>query len=492
MIEAAFEAAPSLPRGRQIAVTWGIPDRFGGMTSALLRRSRLFAHAGASTTVVTFEDRPDYEVVRARLLEQGELDGGVSLRNIFEDFRIAEREPLDAPLPPTAPARPPDDETASPSGSVHRWREGAELVRVEHRRADGTLAVLESRPHPEARTRTVTAFDSRGRATGHWSTVRRFRFAWLDDVLEGEPAVMIVDSKLAARVVQHYRRPQVTVIHLVHGAHATGDGRLTPLRRDVFEHLERWDAVAFLTERQRDAAVADVGDGRNFVGVSNVVTIPEWMPRLPPDRLHGVIASGLSRRKRVEHALEAVARVRALGVTVTLEIIGDGPQRRFLEEEARRLGLSGAVAFTGYSPDGAERFREGAWTLLTSRSEGESLSLLEAMGAGCIPIAYDIPYGPADAIRPGRSGHLVPDGDVAGIATALIAVCVLDDDRLAAMRRAARRVAQGYSEAAVLAKWSEAQDAAVRRHAERVRPAPSLLRRAARRVSRAAARALRG
>ncbi|WP_194396978.1 glycosyltransferase [Microbacterium atlanticum] len=484
-------ASPLAP-GRQVAVTWGIPDRFGGMTSALLRRSRLFAQTGAATTVVTLEDRPDYDVVRARLRERGELEGGVELRNIYEDFRIAHREPIDAPAAPAAPARPADDEAVSPAGAVHRWREGAEVVRVEHRRADGSLAVLESRPHPEAAKRTVTTFDPAGRPTGRWSTVRRFRLAWLDEVLGGAPAILVVDSKVAARVLQHYRRRHVTLIHLVHGAHTDRAGRLTPLRREVFEHLDRWDAVAFLTDRQRLAAMTHVGDGRNFVSVSNVVTIPERMPRLPPDRLHGVIASGLSRRKRIEHALEAVARVRALGVPVTLEVVGDGPQRRPLEAEARRLGLAEAVTFTGYSPRGAERFRDGAWTLLTSRSEGESLSLLEAMGAGCLPIAYDIPYGPADAIHHGRSGYLIPDADVAGVASALIALCELDEDRLAAMRSAARQVAQGYGPDAVLSKWGRAQAAAVRRHAERQPPPPPLLRRAAGRVSRAAARALRG
>jgi poly(glycerol-phosphate) alpha-glucosyltransferase len=261
----------------------------------------------------------------------------------------------------------------------------------------------------------------------------------------------------------------------------------------VFEHLDRWDAVAFLTERQRAAAIAELGDSGNLVGVSNAVSIPRWMPRLPPDRLHGVIACRLSRLKRVDQALEVIARVRELGVPVTAEIVGDGSQRRKLQTQAERLGLSEAVVFTGYSPGGARHFTRGGWTLLTSRSEGESLSLLEAMGAGCIPIAYDIPYGPAELIRTGRSGYLIPDGDIAGAATALVALCALDDDRLATMRRAARHVAQGYGEDAVLARWAEAEQAAVNRHGVRNRrSAGSLLRRTVRRVSRAAARALRG
>ncbi|MFC8680720.1 hypothetical protein ACFT30_04295 [Microbacterium ureisolvens] len=99
-------------------------------------------------------------------------------------------------------------------------------------------------------------------------------------------------------------------------------------------------------------------------------------------------------------------------------------------------------------------------------------------------------------IRDARSGYLVADGDIAAAAAALTSLCVLPDDRLAAMRRSARHTAQAYSEEAVRDRWSEVQEAAVRRHAERRRrEAGSLLRRAvgrALRVSRAAAQALRG
>ncbi|MDQ7877016.1 glycosyltransferase [Microbacterium sp. QXD-8] len=497
MSDAALFAA--LPCRRQLAVTWGIPDRYGGMTAALLHRSRLFARAGATVDVVTFDPRPDYPAVRALLEERGELAGGVGLRNIYEDFRAGIRT---SRTPPSGRAatdftgRPPDDVDTAATGSTRRWIDDGVVTRVEHLRVDGSLAVLEELPHPDAPTRAVTAFDAHGRPTASWPSLRRFRFAWLDAVIAGEPTVAVVDSKVAARSLQHYRRAHVTRIHLVHGAHHDGAGRLTASRRELFEHLDRWDAVGFLTERQQAAAIAQLGDTGGLHVVHNAVTVPERMPELPPDRLHGVIACRLSSLKRVDHALEVIVRVRAGGVPVTAEIVGDGPARPRLEKEAVRLGLADAVRFSGYLPNAAGHFARGAWTLLTSRSEGESLSLLEAMGSGCVPVAYDIPYGPAEVIRSGRTGHLVPDGDIDAAAAALTALCGLGDDAYAAVRRNARRVAQGYSDEAVLARWAEVQQAAVDRHAETERRTRrSILRRAvgrAVRVSRGAVRALRG
>lgn len=459
-------ASTTLPHRRQLAVTWGIPEEYGGMTGALLRRSRSFVqHAGAESDILTFESRPDYDAVRRRLRERGELIDGMRLRNIYEDFRRGERTPVPVPKHPGKSRGAPDEEEATPEGTVRRWRDGKHEVRVEHHRADGTLAVLEER-RPKGR-RLITAFDRGGRTTGQWTSATAFRFAWLDEVVAHDPAVMIVDSKTAALSMQKYRYPDVASLHVVHGAHHDAEGRLTASRRSVFENLHRWDAVVFLTERQRATAIDQLGDPGNFEVVPNAVALPAWVPRLPPDRLHGVIVSRLSGIKRIDHALRILAAVRALDIPVTAEIVGEGDRRPKLEAEAHRLGLSDAVRFSGYVPQAADLYARGSWTLLTSRSEGESLSLLEAMAAGCLPIAYDIRYGPAEVIADGRNGRLVPDGDVDAAVRALVRVCLLDDDELAAMRLAARAAARRHDDASTVARWAEVQRRAVARHERR-------------------------
>ena len=41
---------------------------------------------------------------------------------------------------------------------------------------------------------------------------------------------------------------------------------------------------------------------------------------------------------------------------------------------------------------------------------------MESMGAGCVPIVYDITYGPRDLIQQGVNGFITPRGDVDGLA----------------------------------------------------------------------------
>ncbi len=457
-------------------MTWGIPDEYGGMTAALLHRSRAFhLAAGVDVDVVTFDERPDYPAVRERLRERGALGDGIRILNIYEHFREVDREPVSGTLRPAAVRRPPDDEAGGDSGAVLRWMDQGEVVRVEHRRPDGTAAVIdESR---RSGGRLITAFDGAGRPTGQWRSARAFRFAWLDELIADAPAVAMVDSKTAARSMQHYQRPNVTLIHLVHGAHTDRQGRLTAARRPVFENLHRWDAVAFLTETQRSAAIELLGDPGNLVVAPNGVIVPSEVPRLPSDRLHGVIVSRLSSTKRLDHALRIIAAVRERGIPITADIVGDGPRRAGLEAEATRLGLDDAVRFMGYREDALDIVRRGAWTLLTSRSEGESLALLEAMAAGCVPVAYDIPYGPADVIDDGRNGCLIPEGDHEAAASALARLCSQDDDAFAEMRRLGRDTARKFDDAGIVQLWAKIERDAVGRHARRAPVDDDALRR---------------
>lgn len=471
-------AAAILPAGRQLAVTWGIPDEFGGMTAALLHRSRALASiGGAPVDIVTFDPAPDTSRTRARLRERGELLPGMELRNVFEDLRTADRAPVAVRVPPTAPRRLHDDETTGPDGSVRRWRSGNDILRVEHRRADGTIALVDDRGAGTATERVLTSFDPNGMPTGQWGAASALYFDWLDGLVGDEPAVAIVDSKAVARMMQRYRRPAVTLVYVVHGSHLAGQDprRLDESRRSVFENLHRWDAVVLQTERQRTDVIDLLGDTGNLEVVPNPLEVPPAIRRMPPDRLHGVLVSRLSALKRVDQALRIVAAVREMGLPITLDIVGDGRQRARLEREASALGLDGAVRFLGYEADGAARFADAAWTLLTSRSEGSSLVLLEAMAAGCLPIAYDIRYG-TEVVQTRRNGWLVTDGDTDAAARALAEACVLDEDEFAAMRRAAHRTASTRDERSVTQKWADVQRRARARHENA--PAPdAVLRR---------------
>src|SRR5699024_7865889 len=72
---------------------------------------------------------------------------------------------------------------------------------------------------------------------------------------------------------------------------------------------------------------------------------------------------------------------------------------------------------------------------------------------GCIPIAYDVRYGPSSIITHGVDGFLVPSGDIEALAAMINHVTRLDDETLARMRRSAVERAKDYLPEQIVSDW---------------------------------------
>jgi glycosyltransferase involved in cell wall biosynthesis len=139
----------------------------------------------------------------------------------------------------------------------------------------------------------------------------------------------------------------------------------------------------------------------------------------------------LRRYKGLDWVLRVWPRVLERFPQARLEVIGDGPYRAGLERMVARSGAGASVAFTGFLPleDKVRRVSE-AWVLVQpSPKEGWGLTVVEAGACGTAVVAADSP-GLRDSVRRDETGLLVPFGDDAGLAAALIRV--LGDDALRA------------------------------------------------------------
>jgi glycosyltransferase involved in cell wall biosynthesis len=101
-----------------------------------------------------------------------------------------------------------------------------------------------------------------------------------------------------------------------------------------------------------------------------------------------------------------------------LLIVGDGPLRAELEQEARECGVDGFVHFAGAQSEPERFFSEMDVFALTSRSEGMPLVVLEAWAAG-VPVVASAVGGLPELIRDGETGMLFPPGDAATLARTL-------------------------------------------------------------------------
>jgi len=118
------------------------------------------------------------------------------------------------------------------------------------------------------------------------------------------------------------------------------------------------------------------------------------------------------------------------------------------------LGAGDAVRLRGFRRDAGEEFGRASFFLLTSRSEGFPLVLAEGMARGCIPISYDMPYGPSDIITDGVDGFLVPNGDIDALAERIASIVASTPEDLAPMREAGHRRALEFNDEHVMELWA--------------------------------------
>jgi len=134
--------------------------------------------------------------------------------------------------------------------------------------------------------------------------------------------------------------------------------------------------------------------------------------------LVGVVAQ-LKPEKGLRTFLEAAAQASQLLPDVRFVVVGDGPLRGQLEALAQRAGVDRRVRFLGFRSDARALVELLDVLVVPSLSEGTPLVVLEAMAAG-IPVVASAVGGIPDQIRHEKEGLLVPPGDSAALADALI------------------------------------------------------------------------
>jgi glycogen synthase len=127
-------------------------------------------------------------------------------------------------------------------------------------------------------------------------------------------------------------------------------------------------------------------------------------------------------------------------------LVGDGPQRKALEREAKRIGIADRLHFVGFLAHEELPAVLAHADLLVLPSIYEELGtvLLEAMQAA-LPIVASKTGGIPDVIEDGVNGLLVPPGDPEALARAI--------DRLLADRDLACRLSEGAHERAKDYDW---------------------------------------
>ncbi|GMQ78721.1 MAG: hypothetical protein BMS9Abin02_1254 [Anaerolineae bacterium] len=145
----------------------------------------------------------------------------------------------------------------------------------------------------------------------------------------------------------------------------------------------------------------------------------------------------LTRQKGLLYLLKAFNRVKRAGYRCSLHIIGDGPDRNFLEDVVRELELVDYVTFHGHIDNDQIAGALGRYDIMVMPSlyEGFCTAVIEAMNVG-LPVIVTRSGGPEyfvdDVI-----GRVCDSGSVNKLAESMIELLMKDDEELLGMGRAA-------------------------------------------------------
>lgn len=223
--------------------------------------------------------------------------------------------------------------------------------------------------------------------------------------------------------------PRVKLIFTEHGRH--WPDRLRPRRviaNQLFQVLtDRYTAVSAWVKRhlvryekmpgRRIAVIYNGLHPGQFDGPVDRAAKRRQLGLAPDAPLVGTVAR-LAPVKDQATLLRAFARVHAARPDSRLLIAGDGPLREALQRQTRDLGLDGAVLFLGLRRDVPELLQALDVFVLSSLSEGTSVTLLEAM-ASALPCVATAVGGNPEVIQAGHSGLLTPRGDAQALADCL-------------------------------------------------------------------------
>jgi glycogen(starch) synthase len=258
-----------------------------------------------------------------------------------------------------------------------------------------------------------------------------YRLGFTTAVKSGQPGAPLKVLQQMQRILDE-ERPDILHMHCVTGSGAWYVDRLLKAARFkgrflVTQHgvleaidcmavirdlLRRADGITGVSQAALRSALEFSGSDKGRGVIPNGIEIPPLMPA-PAMNFTLLCVGRLQKEKGFDLAIEALAKTRAQGLDTILKIVGEGEERRNLEQLALTLGLSDRVQFLGPLDNPSVRRMIGLshLVLVPSRTrEGFSLVAAEAAMAAVPAVAARV-GGLPETVLHGETGIVVPPDD---------------------------------------------------------------------------------
>lgn len=218
-----------------------------------------------------------------------------------------------------------------------------------------------------------------------------------------------------------------------------------------YQFIKKFDGLVVLTKE----------GAKQWQGISNVRVIPNTAPSqqivlndLPSSKERRVIAVGrLVWEKGYDRLIQAWSLLpKEILAEWELVIFGAGEQKNNLENLIKKQNVSSSVSIKKPTKQIFNEYAKSSFFVMTSRSEGFGMVLVEAMSCGLPAISFDFSCGPKEIIENGVNGFLVDDGNIQDFA-ARMEQLICNDSLRSSFSKKAQLVIDKYSEEKIMQKW---------------------------------------
>ncbi len=280
------------------------------------------------------------------------------------------------------------------------------------------------------------------------------------DIIHAHYAIPHAASAYLAKQILNDRR--LKTVTTLHGTDITLVGADPSFRRVVKFAIEKSDGVTAVSHYLKNRTIEEFDIRREIRVIYNFVdpgrpernrgqcTREAFAPKGEKILMH---ASNFRPVKRVGDVVRIFAQVRDR-IPAKLLLVGEGPDRPFVQQLASEMNLGSDVHFLGEQDQLEPLFFCTDLFLLPSEQESFGLTALEAMNCGVPVISTDV-GGLPEVIAQGETGYMFPVGDIAAMAGKAVEL-LNDPAALGLFKTRARRRAEQFFDAARIIPQYEA------------------------------------
>ena len=230
----------------------------------------------------------------------------------------------------------------------------------------------------------------------------------------------------------------------------------------VHHALTRADAMVAQSLDMAQELEQETGGKMPLATIGNPVSLAQIDAQALSQRDGAVLARGapalvavgrLMPQKGFDLLIDAMPAVAARHPGAVLTIYGEGPDEAALKARAAARGVAEQIIFAGHSAHVLAQVAAADLYISSSRYEGFSNAILEAMALGAPVVATDCPGATREMIVDGESGFLVPVDDSAGLAHGILRALGAERTDIGAAART--RVASRYDRRAICAQYGQ-------------------------------------